>query len=122
MCTGTITPTISVDIGGQLRIYHAFVTTARPTMDGPSTLTLYTSNFSDVAGFAATPIPFNNEFGRKAARIVLVNATELEWHRAMYRSHHCLFAPVDAQLLGLPALQRWLWQRLTTPQPAEATA
>lgn len=122
MCTRTITPTISVDIGGQLRIYHAFVTTARPAMDGPSTLTLYTSSFSDVAGFAANPIPFNREFGRKVARIVLVNATELEWHRAMYRSHHCLFAPVDAQLLGLPALQRWLWQRLTTPQTTEATA
>lgn len=122
MCTRTITPTISVDIGGQLRIYHAYVTTARPAMDGPSTLTLYTSNFSDVAGFAATPIPFNHEFGRKIARIVLVDATELEWHRATYRSQHCLFAAVDAQLLGLQALQRWLWQRLSTPQTTEATA
>ena len=122
MCTRINTPTISVDIGGQLRIYHAFVTTARPAMDGPSTLTLYTSNFSDVAGFAANPIPFNREFGRKVARIVLVNATELEWHRSTCRSQHCLFAPVDAQLIGLPALQRWLWQRLSTPQPNEATA
>lgn len=122
MCTRTITPTISIDIGGQLRIYHAFVTTARPAMDGPSTLTLYTSNFSDVAGFAANPIPFNNEFGQKVARIVLVNATELEWHRATYRSQHCLFAPVDAQLIGLQSLQRWLWQRLSAPQTTEATA
>ena len=76
----------------------------------------HTSNFADVAGFAANPIPFNREFGRKVARIVLVNATELEWHRATYRSQHCLFAPVDAQLLGLQSLQRWLWQRLSTPQ------
>ena len=49
MRTGSITPTISVEIGGQLRIYHAFVTTARPAQDGPSTLTLYTSTFADVA-------------------------------------------------------------------------
>jgi hypothetical protein len=122
MCTGTITPTISVEIGGQLRIYHAFLTTARPAQDGPSTLTLYTSTFSDMAGFAANPIPFNGEFGRKAARIVLVNATELEWHRRAYRSQHCLFAPVDVHLLGLPALQRWLWQRLATSPPVTATA
>ena len=122
MRTGSITPTISVEIGGQLRIYHAFVTTARPAQDGPSTLTLYTSTFADVAGFAASPIPFEREFGRKVARIVLVNATELEWHRAAYRSQHCLFAPVDAHLLGLPTLRRWLWQRLAATQPAEATA
>ena len=118
----SITPTISVEIGGQLRIYHAFVTTARPTLDGPSTLTLHTSNFADIAGFAANPIPFNREFVRKVARIVLVNATELEWHRATYRSQHCLFAPVDAQLLGLQSLQRWLWQRLSTPQNTGAMA
>ena len=28
MRNGTITPSISVEIGGQLRVYHAFVTTA----------------------------------------------------------------------------------------------
>lgn len=122
MPTESITPTISVEIGGQLRIYHAFVTTARPAQDGPSTLTLYTSTFSDVAGFAVNPIPFDREYGRTAARIVLVNATELEWHRAAYRSQHCLFAPVDAHLIGLPALQRWLWQRLAAPRPVEAMA
>lgn len=96
--------------------------TATWGQDGPSTLTFYTSTFSDVAGFAANPIPFDRESGRKLARIVLVNATELEWHRAVYRSQHCLFAPVDANLLGLPALQRWLWQRLAATQPSEATA
>ena len=85
MRTATTTPTISVDIGGQIRIYQAFVTTARPPLDGPSTLTLHTSNFADVAGFAANPIPFNAEFGRKTARIVLVDMTELAWHRASYR-------------------------------------
>ena len=27
-------PSIAVTIGGQLRVYHAFVTTARPKLDG----------------------------------------------------------------------------------------
>ena len=57
MRTGTITPTISVEIGGQLRIYHAFVTTARPALDGPSTLTLYTSNFCGRRGIRGQPDP-----------------------------------------------------------------
>lgn len=116
------TPNINIDIGGQTRIYQAFVTTARRPLDGPSTLTLHTANFADVAGFAANPIPFNAEFGRKTARIVLVDATELAWHRASYRSEGCLFAPVDPHLIGLPALQRWLWHRLLAPESAGARA
>ena len=122
MRISTTTPTISIDIGGQTRIYQAFVTTARPPLDGPSTLTLHTANFADVAGFAANPIPFNAEFGRKTARIVLVDATELAWHRAAYRSEGCLFAPVDPHLIGLPALQKWLWHRLLARQPVGASA
>jgi hypothetical protein len=115
MRNGINTPSISVEIGGQRRIYHAFVTTAKPALDGPSTLTLYASDFADVAAFAATPIPFSRELGAKPARVVLVNSTELEWHRATYRSERCLFAPADSQLIGLQALQRWLWQRLSAP-------
>lgn len=120
MRTGSITPSISVDIGGQLRLYHAFVTTAPFALDGPSTMTLHTSTFADVAGFAASPIPFQAEFGRKTARLVLIEATELAWHRAQYRGHHCLLAPADPELLGLKTLQHWLWQRLSAPAAAEA--
>ena len=121
MRTGTITPTISVEIGGQLsdlpRVRHDGAAGAGRPVDADA---LRLELRGRRAAFAATPIPFNREFGRKLARIVLVNATELEWHRATYRSEHCLFAPVDAQLIGLQALQRWLWQRLSTPV-AEAT-
>ena len=42
-------PAVDVTIGGQTRIYHAFITTAPITFDGPSTLTLYESSFADVA-------------------------------------------------------------------------
>ena len=57
MRNGSITPSITVDIGGQLRIYHAFVTTAPPALDGPATMTLHTSTFSDVAAPPETPVP-----------------------------------------------------------------
>ena len=46
-------PAVDVTIGGQTRIYHAFITTAPATCDGPSTLTLYESSFADVAGFTS---------------------------------------------------------------------
>jgi len=120
MRNSSITPTITVDIGGQLRIYQAFVTTAPPALDGPATMTLHTATFSDVAGFAANPIPFQAEFGRKTARLVLIDATELAWHRARYRGEHCLLAPADPELLGLRALQHWLWQRLSARMPTQA--
>ena len=34
-----ISPAVDVTIGGQTRIYHAFITTAPIALDGPSTLT-----------------------------------------------------------------------------------
>ena len=63
-------PSIAVTIGGQLRVYHAFVTNAGPELDGPSTLTLYASTFSDLAGFAADPIAHDTARGCMTARLV----------------------------------------------------
>ena len=34
------TPNIAVMIGGQLRVYYAYVTTAGPELDRPTTMTL----------------------------------------------------------------------------------
>jgi hypothetical protein len=35
-----MTPSISITIGHQTRLYHTFVTTAPVALDGPSTVTL----------------------------------------------------------------------------------
>ena len=51
-----ITPSIGVTIGRQMRLFHAFVTTAPAVLDAPSTLTLYLATLSDVSGLAAEPI------------------------------------------------------------------
>jgi hypothetical protein len=99
-----ISPAVDVTIGGQTRIYHAFITTAPIALDGPSTLTLYESCFADVAGFAADPIPFDRALGKASARLVLVGSTELVWQRARYREGQCLFTPTDPVLVGLNTL------------------
>lgn len=109
------TPSIAVAIGRQMRRYHAFVTTAPRTLDGPATMTLYASSQADVAGFAADADAFRATKPRDPARLVLVDATELGWQRARYRAHQHVLAPADAVLVGPSTLQHWLWQRLQAP-------
>ena len=113
------TPSIAVTIGGQERVYHAFVTTAAPTLDGPSTMTLHASTLADVSGFAAEPLAIDRTSRRTPARLVLIENRELAWHRARYRAERCLCAPVDPVLVSLRTLQCWLWQRLQSPLPSE---
>src|SRR5438874_3509523 len=111
----SITPSITVTIGRQTRLYFAFVTTAPASLDAPSTMTLEESTFSDVVGLAAEPIAHDVVRGRTRARLVLVDAMELAWQRARYRGHQHLFVRADPVLTGLNTLQHWLWQRLQTP-------
>ena len=118
----SISPSIEVTIGGQIRIYHAFVTTAAPTLDGPSTMTLHASTLSDVCGFAADPIVHDVATARTPARLVLIESRELAWHKAQYRAEHCLCAPADPVLVSLRTLQFWLWQRLQAPGDCEVHA
>ena len=115
-------PSIAVTIGGQLRVYHAFVTNAGPELDGPSTLTLYASTFSDLAGFTADLIAHDTARGRMAARLVLIETRELAWHRARYRAEQCVFLHADPVLVSLKTLQHWLWQRLQASAPNEVHA
>ncbi len=113
------TPSIDITIGRQTRLYHAFVTNAPTTLDSPSTVTLYTSTMNDVAGFAAPDVAHriarDNGNGDGRARLVLVDARELAWHRARCRGNHFVLAPVDPVLVSLTSLQHWLWQRLQAP-------
>lgn len=106
---------IPVTIGQQMRCYRAFVTTAPASLDGPATVTLYSSTFGDVAGFAADPLPFDGATGIVPARLVLIPTTELDWQRARYQSGQFLLAPTDPVLVGTRTLQQWLWHRLTLP-------
>lgn len=51
----TTTPSITVTIGHETRLYFVCVTTAPPALDSPNTLTLDEGPFSDIVGYAADP-------------------------------------------------------------------
>jgi hypothetical protein len=115
-------PNIAVTVGGQLRIYYAYVTTADPALDGPSTMTLYASTLTDLSGFAAEPIVHETSRAKTPARLVLIDLKELAWHRARYREVQHIFAPADPVLVSFKTLQHWLWQRLQAPVAMEVCA
>ena len=108
------TPTISITIGRDVRLYHAFVTTAPPALDAPSTLTLYEASLDEVVGIVADFAAPDAAMGRRQARLVLVDATELAWQRARYRESDHVLSGVHPVLVGLNLLQQWLWRRLGT--------
>jgi hypothetical protein len=70
----SITPSVSVTIGRQTRLYFAFVTTAPAELDSPATMTLHAGTFADVAGFAADAIAHDAIRGQAPGRLVLVDA------------------------------------------------
>lgn len=117
MHTSSVTPSIEISIGRELRLYHAYVTTAPARFDAPATLTLYQAPLSDVSGMAADPVALDSVRAREPARLVLVNGSELAWQRARYRQAKHLFTPADPVLVGLDTLQHWLWSRIGAPLP-----
>jgi hypothetical protein len=118
----TLPPTIAVTVGGQARVYHAFITTATPALDGPSTMTLHTATLSDVCGFAADPIVHDATTGKQPARLVLIEERELAWTRANYKALRCLCAPASPVLISPTTLEAWLWLRLQAASAGQAHA
>jgi hypothetical protein len=112
----SLTPNITVTIGHHTRNYFAYVTTAPSELDSPATVTLHAATFADVVSFAAQQITLDSYSARIPARLVLVDAMELDWQRAKYRGHQHPLLSADPGLVGFKTLQYWLWQRLqTTP-------
>ena len=84
MRTSALTPHISVAIGGQVRLYHTYITTAPAQLDAPSTVTLYESTATDLGGFAIDPDAIHRVRSHASARFVLIDTVELTWQRARY--------------------------------------
>ena len=110
----SITPSITVTIGRHTRQYRAFVTTAPAELDLEKTVTLQEGRFSRVVGLAADPIAHYELRARTPARLVLIEARDLDWQQARYREQQHLMLDADPGLVGLGRLQFWLWQRLHT--------
>ena len=115
MHTPPLTPHITVAIGPQVRLYHAYITTASAAFDAPSTMTLYESTVSDLAGFALEPDALDGGRPKTSARLVLIDAVELSWQRARYAEAGHLVTTPDHVLISLGTLQHWLWLRLKAP-------
>jgi hypothetical protein len=76
------TPSIEVSIGRETRLYHAFITTAPITIDAPATVTIHIAPLWDVVEMAADPVALDPARARVSARLVLVDATQLETEAA----------------------------------------
>jgi hypothetical protein len=113
------TPNIVVMIGGHVRVYYAYITTAGLELDGPSTLTLYASTLMVVSRFAADSIEDASSRGNTPARLVLIDLRELASHRAAYRRKRCIFAPANPLVVSPNTLQHCLWQRLQACKASE---
>jgi hypothetical protein len=112
MIPQSFAPHIEVTIGFHTRSYFAFVTTAPATLDGPATVTLHAATFTEVACFVAEMVTFDRTLGQSLGRLILVDATELDWQRAQCRRHCHRLLPADPGLVGRRTLQEWLWRRI----------
>ena len=108
----SITPRITVTIGGLTRWYLAYVTTAPAELDLPKTVTVDEGPFEDVIGLAADPITFDAARTRMPARVVLVESGDRACQKATYRGNYHLFLEADRWLVSLEKLESSLWQRL----------
>jgi hypothetical protein len=118
----SVIPNITVTIGRHTRQYFAFVTNAPADLDSPGTVTLHSTTMADAVGFAADPITLDAQRGAAPGRLVLIDALELAWQRAKYRGNQHLLLRADPGLIGLNALQHWLWLRLKTAVAAPVAA
>ena len=113
-------PSIQVTIGRQTRLYHAFITTAPPAFDAPSTLTLYEGTLINVLAFSSDTAPLHASRAKAAARLILIDTAELAWQRASCRAQSHRLTPADPVLIGFNTLQEWLWRRLQQPAKRRA--
>jgi hypothetical protein len=116
MSTQRLTPNIEVSIGRELRLYHAYVTTAPVKLDAAATITVYAAPLSDVSGMAAAPMGLAADCAKTPARLVLVEGSQLEWQQARYREARHIFRRADPVLVGLD-LEHRLWNRICAPHP-----
>ena len=108
----SITPRITVTIGGLTRSYLAYVTTAPAELDLPKTVPVDEGPFEEVIGLAADPVTVDAARTRLPARVVLVESGDRVWQRATYRGNHHLFLEADRWLVSFEKLQSSLWRRL----------
>ena len=102
----TVCDTVNIDA-----IARPSCSKGRLTIDGSTIMTRHAATFADMAGFAANPIPFQEEFGRTTVRSCSSTLRNWRGTLARHRREQCLLAPVDPETPGLRAYQHSLWSR-----------
>ena len=114
MLDRSLTPSITVTIGRDTRLYFAFITTAPTELDSPATITLRADTLLELSCYAQDPFSIDTTRIRYASRLVLVDALQRGWQCANYKGNGHLLIAADPRLAGLDTLQEMLWRLLLT--------
>ena len=114
MLNRSLTPSITVTIGHETRLYFAFITTAPAELDSPATITLRADTLLDLSCYAQDPFSLDTTRSRYAARLVLVDALQCAWQCAKYEGNGHLLIAADPRFAGINTLQEMLWRLLLT--------
>ena len=114
MLERSLTPSITVTIGRDTRLYFAFITTAPAELDSPATITLRTDTLLELSCYAQDPFSLDTTRSQYASRLVLVDALDCNWQCAKYEGNGHLLIAADPRLAGFNTLQQLLWRLLLT--------
>jgi hypothetical protein len=114
MLDRSLTPSITVTIGRDTRLYFAFITTAPAELDSPATITLRADTLLELSCYAEDPFSLDTTRSRYASRLVLVDALQRAWQCAKYEGNGHLLIAADPRLAGFNRLQEMLWHLLLT--------
>jgi hypothetical protein len=114
MLNRSLTPSITVTIGHDTRLYFAFITTAPAELDSPATITLRADTLLELSCYAQDPFSLDTTRSRYASRLVLVDALQRAWQCAKYEGNGHLLIAADPSLAGFNTLQEMLWRLLLT--------
>lgn len=107
---------IVVTLGPLTRIYRALCTTAPPAYDAGTSITLWTGAAGQIEQLLGDDRLLSNDKAQPA-RLVLVEASQFDWHRARYSSGLYTSAEPDPGVLGAPEIAAELLKRLGSGTP-----
>ena len=114
MLDRSLTPSITVTIGRDTRLYFAFITTAPAELDSPATITLRADTLLELSCYAQDPFSLDTTRSRYASRLVLVDAFQRAWQCAKYEGNGHLLIAADPRMADFNTLQEMLWHLLLT--------
>ena len=114
MLNRSLTPSITVTIGHDTRLYFAFITTAPAALDSPATITLRADTLLELSCYAQDPFSLDTTRSRYASRLVLVDAFQRAWQCAKYEGNGHLLIAADPRVADFNTLQEMLWHLLLT--------